>query len=332
MSTEERIKIFYLGSGSISVPILEWLRKARCLDLVGIGSQLQESKQEDGPVRTLTTSLIKHCEKHGIPIKRYQSVNTEEFYEELRTLGVEMLVVASFGQILKQRLLDLPPYGCLNVHASLLPKYRGASPIVASLVNGDQKTGVSFMRMEAGLDTGPVYRMVELEIRNHEVPEELENRLGELAGETIEQVIVDIARHGLQPTPQLADGASYAKKINKSDGLVNWREPAVTLAHKVWAYKPWPSLKTRLPARNGVVKEVKITDATPLEEKPEGTEPGEILAYGKEGILVACGTGALRITRVTPKGKPDVDAAAYLLGSPIPPDDPNTHDFPSKQT
>ena len=199
--SENKVKVYFLGSGDISIPIMEALRKAPGLELTGVASQKKESKGA-GPVRTIKSPLVKHCEKCGIPIERYPSVNKEEFHNVLRERGVELLVVASYGQILKPELLALPKYGCLNVHASLLPKYRGASPIVASLLNGDRVTGVSFMQMEAGLDTGPIYRMCELEILPDDNADTLEERLGKLAGESIEEVILEIVRQGLKPVPQ----------------------------------------------------------------------------------------------------------------------------------
>ena len=190
--SESRINVYFLGSGPIAIPILESLRVASGLELVGIGTQEKPPKTIDGHARGSYTAVSLYCGKHGIEIERHATVNTEQFREHLRQLGVDMLVVASFGQILKRELLELPRLGCLNIHASLLPKYRGASPVVASLLHGDKETGISFMQMEAGLDTGPLYRCFPLPILPTDVSDTLEQRLGALAGAKAEQVILDI--------------------------------------------------------------------------------------------------------------------------------------------
>lgn len=327
MPESDKVKIYYLASGHISIPIFEKLRQSGIVSMVGVGSQEKASKQTGGPARSAKTPLVKYCESKGYEIDRYASVNTADFHSRLTSLGVEILVVASFGQILKPALLALPRFGCLNVHASLLPRFRGASPISAALLSGDAKTGVTFMEMEAGLDTGPVYRKSELDILPGDDSYSLELRLGELAADGIEQVIVDICRNGLVPAAQSEEGVSYAKRINKEDGLAKWDKPAVELANMVRAYSPWPSLRAKIPARNGNCKMVKITEAVAIESTDAGAHPGDILAYGREGILVACGTGALRIRRIVPEGRKEMSAADYLLGSPIPPEHPFMYDF-----
>ena len=327
--SENKVKVYFLGSGDISIPIMEALRKAPGLELTGVASQKKESKGA-GPVRTIKSPLVKHCEKCGIPIERYPSVNKEEFHNVLRERGVELLVVASYGQILKPELLALPKYGCLNVHASLLPKYRGASPIVASLLNGDRVTGVSFMQMEAGLDTGPVYRMSELEILPDDNADKLEMRLGELAGESIEEVILEIARHGLKPVPQCSEGSTYAKKICKEDGRLCWSKSAEEICNMVRAYSTWPCVSTTFPTKDGTGATVKITRAEALSDDQDAA-PGTILETktvteidenGKpvkiKGIVVKCGKGRLFLKKILPNGRKEMDAWAYFPGMRIP--------------
>ena len=318
MSQDGRCKIYFLGSGPIAIPILESLRVASGVELVGIGTQEKPSKTVNGHVRGSYTAVMLHCGKHGIEIERYATVNTEQFREHLRQLGVEMLVVASFGQILKKELLELPRLGCLNIHASLLPKYRGASPVVASLLHGDKETGISFMQMEAGLDTGPVYRSYSLPILPTDVSDTLEQRLGALAGEKAEQVICEIAAGGLTPVRQDEACACYCGKICKDDGLACWEKSAEELANMVRAYLPWPSVRAYIPARNGSFKMIKITDVVALESREEQARPGEILSAGREGIVVACGSGALKIVRLIPEGKKEMGAVDYLRGNPLP--------------
>ena len=327
--SENKVKVFFLGSGDISIPIMEALRKAPGLEFMGVASQKKESKGA-GPVRTIKSPLVKHCEKYGIPIERYPSVNKEEFHSVLRERGVELLVVASYGQILKPELLALPKYGCLNVHASLLPKYRGASPIVTSLLNGDRVTGVSFMQMEAGLDTGPVYRMCELEILPDDNADKLEMRLGKLAGENIEEVILEIARHGLKPVPQCSEGSTYAKKICKEDGRVCWSKSADEICNMVRAYSTWPCVSATFPTTDGSGATVKITRAEALpdvQNAVQGTilETKTVTEIGDDGkplkikgIVIKCGKGRLFLKKILPNGRKEMDAWAYFTGIRIP--------------
>ncbi|MBQ9368172.1 MAG: methionyl-tRNA formyltransferase [Victivallales bacterium] len=327
--SENKVKVYFLGSGDISIPIMEALRNAPGLELMGVASQRKESKGP-GPVRTIKSPLVKHCEKCGIPIERYPSVNKEEFHNVLRERGVELLVVASYGQILKPELLALPKYGCLNVHASLLPKYRGASPIVASLLNGDRVTGVSFMQMEAGLDTGPIYRMCELEILPDDNADTLEERLGKLAGESIEEVILEIVRQGLKPVPQCSEGSSYAKKICKEDGKLCWGKSAEEICNMLRAYTPWPCVSTTFPTTDGKGATVKITRAEVLPDD-QVAAPGTILETKTvteldendkpvkiKGIVIKCGTGRLFLKKILPNGRKEMDAWAYFPGMRIP--------------
>ena len=318
MPNEGRCKIYFLGSGPIAIPILENLRVASKVELVGIGTQEKPPKTINGHARGSYTAVSIYCGKHGIEIERHASVNTEQFREHLRQLGVEMLVVASFGQILKKELLELPRLGCLNIHASLLPKYRGASPVVAALLHGDKETGISFMQMEAGLDTGPVYCSFTLPILPTDVSDTLEQRLGTLAGEKAEQVIDGIAAGELVPVRQDDSCACCCGKISKEDGLACWEKSAEELANMVRAYLPWPSVRAYIPARNGLFKMIKLTDVAALETREEQARPGQILSAGREGIVVACGRGALRILRLVPEGKKEMGAVDYLRGNPLP--------------
>lgn len=321
------VKVYFLGSGAISAPVLDGLLRSDEVEVVGIGSQCKVQKDATKPIRTMTTPLIKHCEDIGIQVDKLPTVNSASFHQHFTDTGAELLVVASFGQILKPALLALPRFGCLNVHASLLPKYRGASPVIAAVLNGDAVTGISFMEMEAGLDTGGWYEMLELEICKNETAAELEMRLGELAGQNIGRVIWDIARNGKKPTPQSEEGISYVGKVKKEDGIVNWDCSADKIANMVAAYTPWPSVCAKIPTRNGGNRAIKITAAKSIELNCRGSQPGDILAYGRDGILVACKQGALRIERLTPNGSKEMPACDYLRGSPIPPERSKMCDF-----
>ena len=322
------VKVYFLGSGAISVPVLDGLLRAEEVKVVGVGSQLKSQTDANKPIRTMGTALIRHCDEIGLEIDKVQTVNDAAFHQRFKDSGAEILVVASFGQILKKALLALPQFGCLNVHASLLPKYRGASPVIAALLNGDAVTGVTFMEMEAGLDTGGWYEMLELEICKGETAEELELRLGKLAGQHIGRVIWDVVRNGKKPTPQSTEGISYVGKVKKEDGFVKWDCKAERIVNMLAAYASWPCVFAKIPARNGKIKVIKITKAKCIELNCRGSQPGDILAFGKEGILVACRESSLRIEELIPiGGKGHMTASDYLRGSPIPPECPRMCDF-----
>ena len=172
------VRIYFLGSGRIGGPILAALRNDPRIEVVGVGSQ-PPKKGKRGEITV--TNLAKKAEALGFQVQSYENVNTPEFLQNLQELKIELLVVVAFGQILRRDLLELPPCGCLNVHASLLPKYRGASPVEAAILNGDPETGVAFMKMEAGLDTGPVYRTYVTNITPQDTTDLLKERLGDLA-------------------------------------------------------------------------------------------------------------------------------------------------------
>ena len=216
-----------MGAGIFAVPVLDAIVKSESLELVGTVTQPDKAA---GRKRILTPSpLGKWADSNGVCCKRMVSVNTPEFLSEVKELAPDIIVVVSFGQILKQPLLEAAPFGCLNVHASLLPKYRGASPIVSAVLNGDSETGVAFMQMEAGLDTGPVYEMHRYEIPPTINAGDLEQVLAGLAGEKIEACIRRIVDHGAVPEPQSAEGVLFSSKIRKCNGSICWQEDADVL-------------------------------------------------------------------------------------------------------
>ncbi|MGN0892356.1 MAG: methionyl-tRNA formyltransferase [Oligosphaeraceae bacterium] len=314
-ASPSKIRVYYLGSGNLGIAILDALRADGGIELVGIGSQ------PDRPVgrkhRLAPTPFARHALESGLEVDRLPSVNTPEFLEKLRTLGTEILLVVAFGQLLKQELLSLPPFGCLNVHASLLPRYRGACPINAAILNGDKRTGVSFMRMERGLDTGPVYHMVELPILETETTEELEERLGLLAASRIGGVLRRITREGLQPTPQPPTDEPNVRKICKEDGAIPWNASARRISNMVRAYQPWPRAYTCVPVQ-GELRRIQITEATCTAED-SGAQAGQVLPESGKALVVACGAGTLLIHRLIPDGKKEMSAADFLRGNPVMP-------------
>lgn len=308
------VRVFFLGSGCLGIPILDALSADPRVELVGIGSQ--EDKEVGRKKLVTPTVFAQHALKQGFDVERIHSVNAPEFLEELRSRKVELVLVVAFGQLLKRELLELPPKGCLNVHASLLPKYRGACPINAAILNGDTVTGVTFMRMDVGLDTGPVYRTHPLTILPSETTGQLEKRLGDLAAQDAAEVIWQIARENLPCQPQGPTATPNVRKISKNDGQISWHLEANRIVNMVRAYQPWPKAFTFIPVPNGR-RRVQITQAV-AEPYRLGEEeiPGTLLPDRKT-LRVLCGNGILRIEKLTPEGRTEMSAEEFLRGNPV---------------
>lgn len=309
------VRIYFLGSGNLGAPILDALKGDGRVELAGIGSQPDRPVGRKGIMTP--TPFARHALELGYPVDRVKSVNAPEFLERLSSLGIEILLVVAFGQLLKQELLSLPPFGCLNVHASLLPLYRGACPINAAILNGDTVTGVSYMRMERGLDTGPVYASVPLPIQGTETTGQLEARLGLLAAEHICEILHRVAREGLLPVPQGVNDAPNVRKISKEDGAIPWTCPAQRIFNMVRAYQPWPRAYTCVPVQ-GKLRRIQITQATYSADSSD-CQAGTVLPEHGSVLSVACGSGILHIHRLIPDGKKEMNAADFLRGNPVMP-------------
>jgi len=304
-----KIRVYFLGSGKIAVPILKDLVASEIFELVGIGTQIDHPA---GRKKLLhPTPVGEYTEQVGLKVDKIPSVNSTEFLDYCASLTPDFVLVVSFGQILKQPLLDLPSCGCINIHASLLPLYRGASPIVASIINRDKVTGVTFMRMDKGLDTGKIYRKFELPLNGSERADHLEITLGELAATHLADTLYGIFHGAIDGEGQDDSQATLTKKIKKDDGHINWLESAIDIEAKVRGYYPWPGAIFNLNT-NGHETSMHITEAAIL-EYPE-VRPGEILEADRNGLVIACGRGALKLEKVIPQGKKEMSGAAFING------------------
>ena len=306
-----------MGSGELGVPSLKRLAAAPGILLAGVVTQ---PDRPQGRHRHLApTPLGKAALELGLPVLRPDNVNTPESLEWLRGLDLDLLVVASYGQILREPLLNLPRSGCLNLHASLLPKYRGAAPVQAAILAGDPETGVSFMKLDKGLDTGPVYEMVRMPLAGTETGAALEQALAELAAENVGACIRRICREGLAPQPQPATGISLTRKLKKEHGRIDWRQSSLELLRHVRAYHPWPGSWFDLPTAHGARRMLVTAAAVFQGELPGGTAPGETVQADANGWVVACGNGGgLRLVRVVPGGQREMGSAEFLRGCPVP--------------
>lgn len=245
------------------------------------------------------------------------SLKTEPDRAEALDVALDVLVVAAYGLILPPAILAWPRHGCLNIHASILPRWRGAAPIVRAIEAGDRATGITIMQMDAGLDTGPMIDVVELPIRDRETAGTLHDRLADAGAQAIVAVLGRLAEAGaLRATPQPAEGATYAAKVGRNDAAIDWTRDAPTLDRQVRAFDPVPGAHARF--RD---EPVKIWRAQPC-AAPRGGAPGEVVAGDAGALTVACGadgSGALRLQEVQPAGGRRMTAAAYAAGRGIGP-------------
>jgi len=250
---------------------------------------------------------------HGIPVYQPRRVREEEFQNTLRELAPDVAVVVAFGQILPQSVLDTPKYGCINVHASLLPKYRGAAPIQWAVIDGEKKSGVTTMQMDAGLDTGDMLVVKELELDPKETGGSLFDKLSALGAEALLETLEQIEAGTLQPVKQGETTAAYAAMLDKKMGQIDFTWSAERIERLIRGLNPWPSAYTYL---NG--KTLKVWDADVLTETVEGSQqeivPGSILEVRKDTFLIACGEGVLAIRELQLEGKKRMNAEDFLRG------------------
>ncbi len=276
--------------------------------------------QPDRPAgrgRGLQASPVKlEAIKRGIPVLQPESLKGETARDALRALKPDLMVVVAYGLLLPQKILDIPEDGCWNVHASLLPRWRGAAPIQRAIEAGDSDTGVCLMQMEKGLDTGPVLLSQTVPIGPDMTGGQLHDLLAELGARTLADGL-GLLRASMRPAakPQPETGVTYAHKLDKAEARLDWSQPADVLARKVRAFNPWPVAEAELAGKGEAGERVRIHAATalPLAHK---ASPGTVLRATREGIDVACGEGALRLRTVQRAGGKPVSAADYLNAHP----------------
>jgi methionyl-tRNA formyltransferase len=249
----------------------------------------------------------------SVPVLQPGRVREEEFLETLRALQPELIAVAAYGQILPKALLNIPRFGCLNVHTSLLPKYRGAAPIQWAILNDEPETGVTIMKMDAGLDTGDILAQEKTRISPEDTSQTLHDRLAQIGAGLLVRTIPEFARGTISPRAQPAEEASYARKITREDGQIDWNRPARTIWNQVRGLVPWPGAFTFLPAqpRPHLLKiwQAEVADLV--------GPAGEVLQADRSGIIVGCGEKALRLLEVQREGARRLTAQQFLIGHPM---------------
>lgn len=260
-------------------------------------------KAAPGPVKTLAL-------EHGIAVFQPRTLTSEDALADLRELDLDVLIVVAYGLLLPQPVLDIPRHGCINVHASLLPRWRGAAPIERAILEGDRETGITIMQMDAGLDTGDILLRIATPITLEDTSEDVGARLIQLGPKGLLEVLERLARGTLEATPQDDSRATYAKKLGKEEALIRWDRPAEAIQRQVNAFYPRSPAYTFFSG-----KRVKVLRSRPEADDP-GRAPGTILEAGRDGIRVACASGSLRITELQLEGRKPNPVAAVLNGQP----------------
>lgn len=304
------MKIVYMGTPDFAVPALAALAESG-YEVAGVVTQPDKPK---GRSKTLVPTPVKEeALKYGIPVYQPKKVREPEFVETLKEIGPDIIIVAAFGQIIPKEILDMPEFGCINIHASLLPKYRGAAPIQQAVINGDKEAGVTIMKMGIGLDTGDMISQASVPLAEDETGGSLFDRLADLGADLLVKTLPSIFDRTAVYEPQPEESPTpYVGMITKQMGLLDFHKDAEELERLIRGMDPWPSAYTFL---NG--KSLKVWKAA-VEQKVSGSEePGTIVNTDKEGIHVACGQDRLVLKEIQLEGKKRMDAAAFLRGYPI---------------
>lgn len=305
------LRVIFMGTAELSCDSLRGLLESPGFQVVAVVTQPDRPKGRDLKLQPSPVKVLGLRAK--LPVLQPERARSAEFLEELRALQPDLIAVAAYGQILPVSILDLPRYGCLNVHTSLLPRYRGAAPIQWAILNGDAKTGVTIMKMDAGLDTGDILRQTTTPIQPEDNAETLHDRLARMGAELLVRTIPEYVAGQLPSRPQPAEGVTYAPKIKKQDGHIDWSQPARAIWNRVRGLTPWPGAFSYLPAQPQAHL-LKIWQAEVVERTGP---PGELLQADKAGIVVACGSEALRILVLQREGGRRLPAHEFLSGHPL---------------
>lgn len=304
------MRIVFMGTPDFAVPILKALIESRH-EVAAVYTKPDEPKGRSG---RLTPSPVKEFALlHGIPVVTPKSLKKPERVEKLRSFSPDAIVVAAYGLILRKEVLELPKYGCINVHASLLPKYRGAAPIQWAILNGERFSGVTIMQMNEGLDTGDILKTVEIPLDEKETAGSLFDKLSVLGAEPLLQVLDEAEAGTLHPVPQTESPTEYAKMLTKEMGKLDFSESAVVLERKIRGFSPWPSAYSTLNGRLFKFLEADVS------EDSVSAVPGTVTAVTKDSFTVVTGEGSLVVKRIQPEGKKAMTSAEYLRGNAFQP-------------
>lgn len=304
-----KMRIVFMGTPDFSVPALKALVEAGH----EVAAVVTQPDRPRGRGKELQMTPVKvQALAYGIPVYQPEKVKDPAFVEILRNLQPEVIVVIAFGQILSRDILDLPPYGCINIHASLLPKYRGAAPIQWAVIDGEKETGVTTMMMDVGLDTGDMLEKTIIPLDPKETGGSLFDKLSQAGGPLILSTLEKLKAGTAVRTPQTDEDSTYAKMLTKSLGQIDWSMEAAAIERLIRGLNPWPSAYTFVHG-----KTLKIWDADVLKESSDGAAPGQIIRTDPHSLIVAAGEALLSIRELQLEGKKRMDVETFLRGYTI---------------
>jgi methionyl-tRNA formyltransferase len=303
------VRVVFLGSGAFAIPSFEALIEAGH----EVAALVSQPDREKGRGRHLSPPPLKPiAEGHGVPVLQPRRIREPAAQEELRRLAAQVQVVVAYGQILPRSVIDIPPLGTINVHASLLPRYRGAAPVQWAIVNGESETGVTTMRIDEGLDTGPILLQRPTSVGAQETAPELEGRLAGLGATLLLETLAGLADGTVHATPQDGSKATLAPLIRKEDGRLDFSLPAEVLERRIRGFHPWPGAFTLLHGQDLKVLRARAEPGPATGGAPLGT----VVSLDRDGIVVACAAGTrLRLIEVQPASRKAMPAAAFAAGA-----------------
>ncbi len=307
------LRVIFFGTADLACPSLVALSERPDFEVVAVVTQPDRPKGRDLKLQPPPAKV--EALQRRLPVLQPERARRPEFVAELVQYRPDLIVVAAYGQILPASILDLPPSGCLNVHTSLLPKYRGAAPIQWAILDDETTTGVTIMKMDPGLDTGGILTQEPTPIESSDTAQTLHDRLARIGADLLVRTIPDYLGGRIQPRPQSHSEATYARKITKEDGRLIWTQPARTLWNKVRGLTPWPGAWSLLPDTPAQPL-IKVLEAQPA---TASGVPGEVLAADKAGIVIACSPDSLRILKLQREGGRRLTAQEFLAGHALRP-------------
>lgn len=307
-----KIRTIFIGTPDFGVPALEALIASVDFEVI---AAITQPDKKIGREQIISQPPIKVCAiKHQIPVFQPEKINN--FVPELKNLNPDLIIVAAYAQIISEEILNLPKYGCLNIHASLLPKYRGAACIQAAILNGDAETGVTIMKMDKGLDTGDIIKQFPIKISDDDTAEILFEKLSKLGGEIIVPTLLEFIAGKITPQKQDDSLASYVKILKKEDGKINWQESAEKIERQVRAMYSWPGAFGELRINNEELKIIKIIKVSPEILEINNKKTGEVFLHENQ-LAVQCGEDALIIETLQMAGKKVLSSEEFLRGNNI---------------
>lgn len=300
----KKYRIVFFGTPEFAIPSLEGLYNEEKV----VAVVTQPDKPKGRGLKSSPSPVKIWALEHGLTVLEPQKLKNQEFLITLKNLDLDLIVVCAYGKILPKEVLEIPKFGCWNIHASLLPKYRGASPINWTILEGEKKTGITIFLMDEGLDTGPILLQKEISVENEDNSISLAKKLSILAKEAILEAIFLHKQGKLSAVPQSQEGVSYAPLLKKEDGFFTFEEPAYLIERKVKAFLPWPTAYTYFQE-----KMLKVFKAKAISTGKTGI-PGEILEITKDGILIATSEGAILLEEVQQEGKKRMSAYEFACG------------------